>query len=89
VLEIPLEGPRILTALEAGLVEFVASGNALLGGIDRLSARGALGGFNGNERHFDLCACVCLRRGQKTLIIANCSGGSCKSARLNNIYVYM
>lgn len=30
---------------------FVTTGNALLSGVDRLGALGALGGLNGDERH--------------------------------------
>jgi len=39
------------TALEAGFVPLGASGEHLLGGIDGLAALGALGLFNGLERH--------------------------------------
>lgn len=48
-----------LTALEAGLVVFVATGDALLGRVHGLLALGALGVFDGLERHGDG---VCLGR---------------------------
>jgi len=41
-------------ALEAGLVEFVSTGNALLSSVHGLAALGALGGLNSDERHFGL-----------------------------------
>lgn len=48
---------KTLTALEAGLVEFVSTSDALLSGVHRLGALGALGGLNGGERHLGLCKC--------------------------------
>jgi hypothetical protein len=42
------------SALEAGLVPFVAAGHALFGGVDRLLALGAFGVFDRLERHLDL-----------------------------------
>lgn len=44
----------LLTALEAGLVEFVASGDALFSGVHGLVALGALGVFDWLERHVDV-----------------------------------
>ena len=40
-------------ALEARLVVFVATSNALLGGVDGLFALGAFGVLHGLERHLD------------------------------------
>jgi len=51
-----IERWAILTALEASLMEFVATSNALFSGVDRFAARGALGSLYGNERHFDISA---------------------------------
>lgn len=49
-----IDGWAILTALEASLMEFVATSNALFSGVDRFAACGALGSLCGNERHFDI-----------------------------------
>ena len=46
--------PCQLTALEAGLVPFVAAGYAFLSGVDGLLALGAFGVFDRLERHLDL-----------------------------------
>lgn len=45
---------KLLTALEAHLVEFVSSSHSLLSGVDWFAAGGAFGVFSGNERHYGI-----------------------------------
>ena len=45
------EDEEVLTALKADLVELVATGGFLLGGVHRFVARGALGRLGRLERH--------------------------------------
>lgn len=62
----------LLTALEAGLVVFVTSGDALLSGVHRLLALGAFRVFHRLERHGDG---VCLSRpGLGSGLVFLCSG---------------